>query len=293
MLKIQSAIAVAVLAITSTAAISAQPYPPKDKIADSIIVKMKDMTAHKRGLSAVQDRLSTTAAQKVLGKALRVTEQLNRNFWVVNISDNPTDAEIIAIIAELKKGDYGVLTAEPNYYVYPMATVYNDTAWDSIQKPRLNQGVAVGFDNGIAKFIETQRTAGSNKIISIVDTGKLPHVEVTSTIANEVNFAPNATALNKGDSTAGLGTGCDLENDEDIHHGLNMASLAVGLRNNNTGLVGYSGAQSYSVRSLSECDGRAHQLKLFAAFCGQQDLIWTQAKCLLPMVTHATIHRPQ
>lgn len=255
MLKVQSAIAVAVLAMASTEVVATQPYTPKDKIADSIIVKMKDMTAHKRGLSAVQDRLSTSSTKKVLGKALRVTEQLNRNFWVVNISDNPTDAEIMAIIAELKKGDYGVLTAEPNYYVYPMATVYNDTSWESVQKPRLNQGAASGFNNGISQFLETQRTAGSNKIVSIVDTGKLPHVEVTSTIANEVNFAPNATAQNKGNSTAGLGTGCDLDNDEDIHHGLNMASLAVGLRNNNTGLVGYSGAQSYSVRSLSECDG--------------------------------------
>lgn len=255
MKKVRTAIAAAILATVSTGAIAAQPYTPKDKIADSIIVKMKDMTAHKKGLSAVQDRLSTSATKKVLGKTLQVTEQLNRNFWVVNVAGNPTDSEIMAIIAELKKGDYGVLTAEPNYYVYPMATVYNDTGWDSVQKPRLNQGAASGFNNGIAQFVETQRTAGTNKIVSIVDTGKLPHVEVSSTIANEVNFAPNATAQTKGDSTAGLGSGCDLENDTEIHHGLNMASLSVGLRNNNTGLVGYSGAQSYAVRSLSECDG--------------------------------------
>ncbi|WP_370264118.1 S8 family serine peptidase [Limnobacter sp.] len=236
-----------------SSAFSASPYQVKERIADSIIVKMKDLDAHQRGLSSVQARITSTLGKTVLGKTLNVREQLNRNFWVVDISGNPSDAEVLAIIKKLTSGNHGVLSAEPNYYVYP--AVFNDPAWESIQKPRLNQSAQSGYNNGVAQFLSAQRTAGASSVVAVVDTGKIPHSDVDLTIANEVNFRPGAPNSEKGNATAGLGSGCVLEQDTAIHHGLSMSSLAVAIRNNNVGMVGFSTAQSYAVRSLARCDG--------------------------------------
>lgn len=255
MRKISKALVAGALA-GITSGVFAEPLPtPKDAIADSIIVRMKDLNAHKRGLSAIRDRLGLNNSKAILGKTLQVREQLNRSFWVVDIDGNPTDREVLELIEELKKGDYGVLSAEPNHYVYALDAVYNDPAWDSIQKPRLNQSKQSGYDNGISQFLSTQKAAGAGKTIAIIDTGKIDHPEVTPTISNEVNFSPRAINSNKADSTAGLGQNCDFQNDTAIHHGLKMSSLAAGIRDNALGLVGFSKANTYSVRSLYTCDG--------------------------------------
>ena len=241
------------------------PFAQADRYDDSFFIKVSDLDAHNRGLDAVQKLIDSAVLSKsllqVLGKnKLTVTRKLGRSFWVVEVSGKPSDLQIDKIMKELTTGNRGVLYAEPNMFVHSYS--YNDTLWQNDQKVRFNTSKQFGYDHQIASILEKFPNAGAGNIISIVDTGKVLHSDL-SPIVGEVSFRNSTdTPEEKADSTAGGKFNCGTNNSA-ILHGLNMSSIASSLRNNNLGIIGTSTSALYSVRSLPTCSGSGTSLQVF------------------------------
>ncbi len=234
---------------------------------DELIIVLK---SHARGpkdsiMSNIQAKKLSDFSRMDL-KPSRVSDE-ERQIVKLPRKLTPAEAEALANYLKLNEDVEDVL---PNYRIFLQA-VPNDTRY------ALDQWNLQSTTGGANLPLAWDVTKGSsNVIVGIIDSGTLPHADLTGRILSGYDFVSNIATANDGtgrdsipadpgdwitavESASGTFVGCPITNS--TWHGTNVAGIIGAASNNGAGVAGINWVSKIlSVRVTGKCGGTVSDL---------------------------------
>jgi serine protease len=246
------------LAFVAPMAHAAGHPPPTDY--DQFIVKFKDTSPEKGNAALRQQRLD------VLGRARGLhVSQLRRMAVGADVihTDRRLDARGIKDFINTLRADPRVEYAEVDLRVFPTFTP-NDASYAT----QWHYYEATGGINAPAAWDVTD---GTGQVVAVIDTGIVPHSDLTGNVIAGYDFITDSAAArdsdgrdsNPNDEGDWYAAGeCGQVNAANSSwHGTHVAGTIAALTNNSVGVAGVAfGAKVMPVRVLGKCGGSSSDI---------------------------------
>jgi serine protease len=227
---------------------------------DRLIVKYKDgkgQSAVAAARQAILDR-----AGKHFGAAMHAMRTTATGAHVFQMDHSLTLAQARQLAAELQASDSNIEYAEPDRIMTAMATptdpYYASYQWDLFE--------TAGGINAPAAW---DKSTGAGINVAVIDTGYLPHADLSGQILQGYDFITNTTIANDGNgrdtdasdpgdwTTAGqCSAGVPAANENSSWHGTHVAGTIAARANNGIGVAGIAyNAKIVPARVLGRCGG--------------------------------------
>jgi serine protease len=233
-----------------TGGASVHAVPLAHDMTDRLIVKYKD-----------QDARSLSTARQVTGMNVvaRRRNALGAELW--RLDQQMSLAEARALANSLMSRDPAIEYAEPDLVMRPFLTP-NDSRyaeqWDLFE--------ATG---GLRADLAWDKATGSGVTVAVLDTGYLPHADLSANLVMGYDFVSDAFVGNDGDGrdadardpgdavVAGeCGGGQPAQDESSSWHGTHVAGTIAAVTNNARGIAGVAfGSRVLPVRVLGKCGG--------------------------------------
>jgi serine protease len=236
-------------AVMTTATAKASPSlpPGADRPGQRLMVRLKD------GVSPEWSALLPQLGSRI-GTDLAVERQIG-NVWVLSVSTPQLPAQL-AQMAELLQQDGSIQYADPVRQAFALSAA-NDPYYPQ------QWGLSDPLSGVNAETAWELQPDSSSVVVAVVDTGILPHPDLTGRVLPGYDFitdparardgnARDPDPRDEGDWSAGE---CGFPEDS-FFHGLFVAGLIAANTNNSTGIAGLTtGARILPVRVLGACGG--------------------------------------
>lgn len=230
--------------------------------AKGLIVKYKDGAA---AVDLAGSEASVVARARVMQRLEALAGRTNMRLkhvralalgrHLVDVDDGRQD---LSALAEALRRDSAVLSVEPNAMMVPLLTP-NDTRY-------AEQWHYFESTGGINAVPAWDRAIGTGVVVSVIDTGIVPHSDLNANVLPGYDFVSDAAAARDGN-----GRDSDARDEGDWYlagecgratgsnsswHGTHVAGTVAAVTNNAAGVAGVAfGARILPVRALAKCGG--------------------------------------
>ncbi|MFD2368043.1 S8 family peptidase [Pseudoduganella sp. GCM10020061] len=231
---------------------------------DRLIVKYKDAAPAGKGAARVppinaQQLEHLGQSGRAFGATMRQLRSTATGAHVIEVSRKLNRAEAEALARDLKARDSSIEYVEPDYLLQPMATP-NDPSYNQ-------QWHYFEPTGGMRANLAWDKATGAGVNVAVIDSGYLPHADLSGQILPGYDFISSATMANDGggrDNDA-RDTG-DAVNAGECYsgsaaqnsswHGTHVTGTIGARTNNGAGVAGVAyGAKTVPVRVLGKCGG--------------------------------------
>lgn len=249
---------------------------PDAGYVSQIIVKM-DPAATTASASPAATAVTATSRVSSLsssaGSSLTLVRTLSDGASVLRLASPVTAAEAAAM-AQRISSQPGVAYASPDYRRHALAAAPNDTRYSDqwgLFAPTATIGATTVAGGANLQPAWNINTGSASTVIAVIDTGVLPHADISAKLLPGYDFISDSFVANDGDgrdadasdpgdwvTSADLAraqcAGGSIENSS--WHGSHVAGIAAASSNNSAGIAGVSwGARILPVRVLGKCGG--------------------------------------
>lgn len=259
-------------AVDSFKTLPARTIPSSYTLCDRVIVKYKDSSfvsgaaTRKTTSSMIANRVGSLTLSS--GVKLYHHRFMSGDGHVLKLPQKVTLTEARNIAANLKNNKY-VAYAEPDVRMFPL-TIPNDTYYYSQwhYHPPASEPAGINLPSAWALS-----TGLSTTIVAVIDTGIIPHADLTGRTVAGYDFISDTDTANDGDgrdsypsdpgdwvtseessTKGGSFEGCTVE--DSSWHGTHVAGTIGALTNNSIGVAGINwSAKILPVRVLGKCGG--------------------------------------
>lgn len=200
----------------------------------SFIVKYRDGTRKRASIATAKSELSSrlgAQAKRSLGNpAIQLAHQRRLGIHAdVVRSTQPLDRVQAQALIRLIAQDPDVEYVQPNYlkhaYAEPNDSRYSEQ-WH-YSDPTAGAAVPVAWD----------RSTGEGVVVAVVDSGYLPHSDLTANLLPGYDMV-SSTSASLGGSNDGDGRDADATDASNVVHGTHVAGTVAAVTNNNSGVAG-------------------------------------------------------
>ncbi|HYE39514.1 MAG TPA: S8 family peptidase, partial [Ramlibacter sp.] len=231
---------------------------------DRMIIKYREAAPAGKGAAKVppinaQQLEHLGRSGREFGATMRQLRSTATGAHVMELSRKMDRAEAEALARDLKARDPSIDYVEPDFLLQPMMTP-NDPSYNQ----QWHYFEATG---GMRANIAWDKANGSGVTVAVIDTGYLPHADLsgkivagfdfisTSTIAND-GGARDSDARDTGDAVNAGECGSGSVGQNSSWHGTHVAGTIGAATNNRAGVAGVAfGSKVLPVRVLGKCGG--------------------------------------
>lgn len=242
----------------------------QENTTERLVIRYKSQSQGSSGVgaaTATRSSASQAAAARTqslvpddaVGVRVSRIEMSGSNKAIVQLTGQTTLLEAQAIGVRLKELDPAIETVEPDLRVVPFQVSTNDSffslQWSLGYHPSNNRGGS-GFTTAWTR--QGNRTPVT---VAVIDTGYLPHSDLSANEILGVNFVSSAVMAGNGvgrsNDPIDPGDYCEGTGDPSSWHGLKVASQIAAIANNSMGIAGAARghAQILQIRALGRCGG--------------------------------------